>query len=135
MNLRQAFCPALVIATLMLCGCMSDRAAKELGEQIAAPFNVIAQQLSGAHDLGYATAAFARKNERWPKDYAELETFVQKSDGLLILGHYDRVDFAPRADDGLEILSVIQGRTNRTTFASKSAEATDPNQHMQPTPR
>ena len=112
----------VVITILALCGCMSDRAAKGLGEQIAAPFNAIAQQLSGAHDLAYATAAFARKNERWPKDYSELETFVQKSEGLLILGQYDRVDLAPRADGGIDISSVNQGRTNRTSFASRGEQ-------------
>ena len=122
MTLPKTFPLLAGVSILTLCGCMSDRAAKQLGEQIAAPFNAIAQQLSGAHDLAYAAAAFARKNERWPKDYAELETFVEKSDGFLILGHYDRADFAHKSDGGLEISSVIQGRTNRTTFGSIKAD-------------
>jgi len=95
---------------------MSDRAAKDMGEAIAAPLNAIVQQLAGAHDLAYATAAFWRKNERWPRDYPELSAFVQKSDGLLVLGNYDQVDFALLPEGGLEICSVIHGRTNRTTF-------------------
>ena len=119
-TLLKAIVPA--VTTLVLCGCMSDRAAKELGEQIAAPFNVMAQQLSGATDISYAMAAFARKNERWPKDYAELETFVQKSDGLLVLGQYDQVDFATRTDGSVDISSVIHGRTTRAIFPSISGE-------------
>src|SRR5438105_15071723 len=101
MALLKSFRVLAGISMLTLCSCISDRAATELGEQIAARFNAIAQQLNDARDLAYATAAFARKNERWPKDYTELETFVEKSDGLLILGHYERVDFAPQADGGL----------------------------------
>jgi hypothetical protein len=107
---------------LTLCGCMSDRAAKELGEQIAAPLNSMAQQLSGAHDLAYVTSAFWRMNQRWPKDYPELDTFVQKSDGLLVLGHYDRVEFTPQSEGGLKISFVIQGLTNHTTLPPIAAD-------------
>ena len=100
---------------------MSDRAAREMGESIASPLNIIARSLSGSQDLAYATAAFARKNDRWPKDYAELSSFVERSDGLLLLGQYDRVDFIDQPEGGLEICAVIQGRTNRMTFTSKDA--------------
>src|SRR5262245_39259474 len=86
------------ISLLTVSGCMSERAAKEFGEAMVAPFYVLSQQFGGAQDLCYATAAFARKKERWPNDYAELETFVQGSDGYLILRNYDRVDFAPQTD-------------------------------------
>ena len=107
---------ALAVASLALSGCMSDREAKDMAETLAAPFNSLSNQLSGAYDLTYATGAFWRKNQRWPKDYEELSGFVQSSGGLLALGRYERVDFFPQPEGGLEIFSVAQGRTIRTTI-------------------
>src|SRR4051795_3747433 len=105
----------IILAPLVVpfAGCMSDQAAKELGETIAAPLNSIARDLSGSRDLAYATAAFQRKNGRWPKDYADLSKFVADTDGLLQLGKYDRVDFIEQLDGGLEVRSVVEGRTNQ----------------------
>jgi len=102
-------------------GCMSPRAARELGsalgEALAAPFN-------GSQELAYATAAFQRKNGRWPKDYAELSNFVAHSDGFLVLSQYDRVDFSERPQGRLLIAFVPHGQTNQVsfTFSPKDVE-------------
>lgn len=113
---------------MALSGCMSERAAKEfgtgLGEAVAAPLNVIARGMSGSQELAYATAAFQRKNGRWPKDYAELSIFVQQSDGLFALGEYDRVDFSESPEGRLQVAFVPHGQTNqvRFTFSPKDVE-------------
>jgi hypothetical protein len=101
---------------------MSDRAAREFGEAMAVPLYALSQQFGGAQDLCFATAAFARKKERWPNDYTELETFVKGSDGYLTLRKYDRVDFAPQTNGGLEVSFVMQSRTNRVTFSPTNEE-------------
>ena len=106
---------AAIACAMAMGGCMSERAARELGtafgEALAGPFNVIAQNISGSTELAYASAAFQRKNGRWPKDYNELSAFVTVSDGLLVLGEYERVDFCERADGGVKIAFVPQGQT------------------------
>src|SRR6266481_7902836 len=114
--MRYARKTALVLAAtsaFALTGCISDKAAREIAEGLASPFNSLATQLSGAQDLVYATGAFWRKNERWPKDYTELSAFVQASDGLLVLGQYDRVDFVEQPEGGLEVSSTVHSRTIR----------------------
>ncbi len=61
--------------------------------------------------------AFWSHYQRWPKDYAELSTFVQQSDGKLELGHYDYVDFTDSQDGSLEVCTVCEGFTYRMTIA------------------
>ncbi len=114
--LKKAAFAVTAACILTLSGCMCDRPAKGTAEASAAPFNSLESLLSGQYDLKFATGAFWRKNQRWPKDYEELSGFVQASDGLLVLGHYDRVDFVQQPEGGLEICSVAQGRTVRTTI-------------------
>jgi len=60
--------------------------------------------------------AFHRQYQRWPKDYAELSGFVQKSDGKLKLGHYDQVKFTSLPDGTLEIWQVSGGATSVGTL-------------------
>lgn len=120
-NFQQSVVMA-AISVLTVGGCVSDHDAKEFGDAVVAPFNVLLRQIGGGQDLCYATAAFARKNERWPKDYAELDTFVQDSDGYLALAHYEHVDFRPQIDGGLVVSYVMQSKTNRVTFSPVKAE-------------
>jgi len=77
-----------------------------------APVYQISLLRRGALDVFYCSASFRHKNDRWPKDYAELSSFVKQSDGYLMLGEYERVDLSPMADDGLEIRYVRPGHTN-----------------------
>ena len=95
-----------------------------MGEAIASPFSALARSISGAQDLAYATAAFQRKMGRWPKDYVELSEFVQKTDGLLVLGEYDHVDFSEQPAGGLQVVFVPHGQTNHVsfTFPAKTEE-------------
>ena len=71
---------------------------------------------SGAIDLLYCLGSFHNKKGRVPKDYAELSTFVAESDGYLVLAKYERVDFSPLPNDGLEVRYVRPGRTNEMKF-------------------
>ena len=68
---------------------MSDRAADQLFQTFTTPFKTY-QSLQGSQDLAYAAHAFRRKNNRWPQDFSELSTFVEQSNGFLILGEYDQ---------------------------------------------
>jgi outer membrane murein-binding lipoprotein Lpp len=106
----------LLVGILVITGCVSQRKTNEfsqsLAETIAAPFNALSRQISGAQDLAYATAAFHRKNKRWPKDYSEMLEFVEQSDGYLQLQDYERIDFIESAAGGLSINYVLSGLTN-----------------------
>ena len=102
---------------------MSEKAADELGRQIVAPFTALADQISTATDLGYATVAFNRKNDRWPKDYAELDAFVDSSNGFLTLQKYDEVNFVETLDGGLKVSAVINNHTNQFSFSGRQAQA------------
>ena len=84
--------------------------------QIFAPFFDIVMIRSGAIDLIYCANSFRHKNERWPKDYAELSDFVQQSNGYLMLGEYERVELKQLPDDKLEVHYVPHGHTNETKF-------------------
>src|SRR6266536_199450 len=61
--------------TAMFTGCISDRSA----QQIAGA--VVRQVIGDATDLGVSATAFRLETKRWPKDYAELSAFVQRSSG------------------------------------------------------
>jgi hypothetical protein len=78
---------------------------------------------SGAIDLLYCSASFRHKNERWPKDYAELCEFVKGSNDYLTLGEYERVALRTLPDDRFEICYVRPGHTNEIKLTlSGSAE-------------
>jgi len=123
-HIRTSKLAALVTIVAAFSGCISNQAAKEISQTVSAPLYVIARTFAGAQDLGYATEAFRRRNGRWPKDFAELSTFVQKSDGFLVLGHYDRVDFFELPEDALRVAFVPEGQTNQVklTFSPKEIE-------------
>ena len=110
----------LIACSLAFSGCISDRAFKDFGtsleEGLAAPFNAIARSRKEAQELAYATAAFQRRNGRWPKDYGELSVFVAQTDGLLFLSDYERVDLLELAEDRLEVVFVPHGQTNELCF-------------------
>jgi hypothetical protein len=99
------------VSTAALSGCMSHRAA---GDQIAGAS--YSQGSANSMDLWSASFGFRARYHRWPKDYTELATFVQQSDGKFKLEHYKRVDFIALPNDGCEIYSVSGGFTNRTIF-------------------
>ena len=103
----------------MLVSCCSTAARKEaplainkMFTEAFAPIYAISLFRSGAIDIFYCSASFRHKNDRWPKDYAELSAFVKQSDGYLMLGEYERVDLRPLVNDGLEIRYVRPGHTN-----------------------
>ena len=77
-----------------------------------APLYEISLVESGALDLVYCSVSFRNKNDRWPKDYAELSAFVKESNGYLTLGEFERVDVRPLPDDRFEIRCVRLGHTN-----------------------
>jgi hypothetical protein len=82
--------------------------------EAVAPIYEISLLRSGAIDVFYCSASFRHKNDRWPKDYAELSAFVKQSNDYLMLGEYERVDLRPLPEDGLEICYVRPGHTNET---------------------
>ena len=120
----------LVAVAVLMSSCMSDRAAKEFQEGITAPFNEIARNMRCSQDLTYATLAFYRKNERWPKDYSELSGFVAQSEGLLVLKKHEQVNFSESHERVLRVSFipadfVAIGLTNavlRFTLSPKDAE-------------
>jgi len=97
-------------------GCMSERDSKALGEAITAPIAAMARSITDAQDLACTAAAFRRKNNRWPTDYAELSGFVEQTDGLLCLKQYDRVTFTSLPEDRFQIAFVPDGQTNELTI-------------------
>jgi len=100
----------------MFTACISDRSA----QQIAGA--VVRQAVGDATDLGASATAFRLETKRWPKDYAELSAFVQRSAGKFQLAQYDRVEFMKLPDGGLEIYGIAPGRTNQTTLTLKEAD-------------
>src|SRR5689334_7234456 len=114
----------VVAVAIAVTGCISDRAA----EEFTAPFNEMARNLRCSHNLAYGTMAFYRKNERWPKDYSELSEFVGKSEGLLVLEKYERVDFSENSERILRVsflpadLAAI-GLTNAMHFTLSPKDA------------
>lgn len=82
----------------------------------AGPFLDLAALQYGRVYLLYPVASFFNKNGRWPKDYAELLDYVQRSDGYLTLGQYEQVDLRPLSDGGLEVHYVPKGGTNEVAF-------------------
>jgi hypothetical protein len=111
--------PALVvvasaIGSVIFTGCISDRAAKEIGREFGLAFSapIFAITALSATDLLYCCGSFRKKTERWPKDYTELSEFVEQSNGYLWLRDYERVNLTHLPEDVLEISFVPRGGTN-----------------------
>jgi hypothetical protein len=68
-------------------------------------------------ELSLTAGEFRRAFGRWPTNYTELSSYSLSARGLA-LTNYDRVDFTPTADGGLEILALAKGLTNRMTLNS-----------------
>jgi hypothetical protein len=115
---------ALALAcSLPFTGCISCKPANEktdLNKTLerlaqASPFSVAARQR--AYDIVYCTVIFFHKEGRWPKDYGELQNFVKRSNGVLLLESYQGVEFTPKPPDRLEIsYGSSSGVTNRMTL-------------------
>jgi hypothetical protein len=101
------------ISTAVLSGCISDH-------QITDAF--YNQALADPMDLWVCSCAFRAQYHYWPKDYAELSSFVQYSNGEFKLGHYERVDFTELPNGSLMICSVSNGCTNQATFTMDNAQ-------------
>jgi hypothetical protein len=88
-------------------GCVSKRESEKdralLGASISNVINNVAVSMSGGRDLRYVATAFHYKNDRWPKDYAELQRFVQESNGYLYMRAYSDVELTNGPADRLEI--------------------------------
>jgi hypothetical protein len=106
----------LIFTMVIFVACISKREQadvnKALSEVFFTPFNDLAVQITGGTDLAYATAAFQRKNGRWPTNQTELTNFVAKSDGYLVIREYDSIDFANQTNGAVRIGFVPHGRTN-----------------------
>ena len=88
--------------------------------QITSPLYGVFKLDSGGFPLLYCIESFYRKHNAWPKDHTELSTFVQQSNGYLMLSnYYDRVDFKLLPDDGLQVFYVCSGDTNTVEFKLK----------------
>ena len=96
---------------------------REFADSMTAGVAVLTRQLSPSQDLIYATASYARKNERWPNDYAELTNFVSQSNGYLYLKHYDEVQMTRTPEGDLCIEYIAYGRTNWIGFSHKELPA------------
>ena len=123
----QHYLKAAVMVTVSLLwsvafsGCMSDKAAKEMGREFGLAFSAPMCQITAltATDLIYCSGSFRKKTERWPKDYAELSEFVEHSNGYLWLGTYERVNLRQLPEDLLEIRFVPHGTTNEMKMRLK----------------
>lgn len=102
--------PALAGCCTRPASSVSSPLADLLATAIVTP---IAEALSQAPDVSYATKAFHRKNGRWPASHAELSDFVEGSDGYLRLPKFDTMTFVPWVNGGVEIVAVRQSSTNR----------------------
>ena len=94
-----------------------------LMSQEVAPLYDLTMLRRGAIDLLYSSLSFYHKNQRWPKDYAELTSFVKQSDGYLVLGEYKQVDFIPTADGRVKIRYIPVGGTNAVMFTLAGSAA------------
>ena len=103
--------------------CTSDNGGRELSDSFTAALATLSRQFSGAQDVSYATAAFKRKNGRWPNDYAELTNFVNQSEGYLQLADYDQVRFTKMGEGDLTIECIGQGRTNLLGFSHREKQS------------
>jgi len=104
-------------AASILAGCISEQKLNcEVGAALTPSYHY-PMVASGGYDLLFCSGAFMRKNERWPKDYAELSQFVDQSGGYLALGKYERVEFAQLPSDGVQIVFVPHGSTNELKFS------------------
>ena len=100
---------AVLLATVVIfAGCakkMAQGLAEPLSEEIAT--RVIAPPL----ELSLTVGEFHQSYGRWPTNYAELCSYSQSAHDMQ-LTNYDRVDFMPTADGGLEISAFASGITN-----------------------
>ena len=85
-----------------------------IGDQIFGA--ILAKAVTQPLDLDVSVTAFRRAEKRWPKDYAELATFVKESDGKLKPISYDHVDFTNMPDGSLQIHASGPGMTNSVTM-------------------
>ncbi len=101
----------------IVAGCSSEQKLNQGMGTALAPFYHYPMVGSGGYDLLFCSGAFRRRNERWPKDYSELTQFVDESGGYLALGKYERVEFTPLPNDGVQIAFVPYGLTNELKFS------------------
>ena len=113
----------LAFAAILVSSCSTSKWDAQMASdlhKLLTPIYEISLLGSGAIDIIYCSGSFRHKNDRWPRDYAELSEFVKQSDGYLMLGEYERVDLKPLLVDKLEILYVRHGQTNEHTFILES---------------
>lgn len=127
---RQVAFGVSLLLVLCLTACMSHRDAEqfnqELAKALATPFNALATRLSGGEDLAYATAAYRRKNARWPNDYAELTNFVAKSDGYLVLQQYQQVNFTQETNGAIHVAFLALGKKNEVSITLQPSSGNEP---------
>ncbi len=107
----------VVAAAALTGGCLSEQKLNQGMGAALTPFYHYPMVVSGGYDLLFCSGAFMRKNERWPKDYRELSQFVDQSGGYLALGKYERVEFTPLPNDGVQIAFVPDGSSNELRFS------------------
>lgn len=89
--------------------------AAGIGEIVVEKFAT--QVLLPPFELAVTAGEFHQAFDRWPTNYIELSAYSQSARGTA-LTNYDRVDFTPMADGGLEILALAKGITNQMTLRS-----------------
>jgi hypothetical protein len=105
---------SVLVLILCCCSCCSTPTTKkqqppanlnELLDQITAsfPFPMLSLISAGGGDVVYCTASFRMKRGRWPTDYEELKSYVQHSDGYLLLAEHQNVQMATNDNGGLQL--------------------------------
>ena len=113
---------AVVIGVSTFAGCVSEQKLNQGMGAALTPFYHYPMVATGGYDLLFCSGAFMRRNERWPRDYRELSEFVERSDGYLALGKYERVEFAQLPNTGLQIRFIPHGSTNELKFSVAPGE-------------
>ena len=103
----------LLAAVIVMTGCARRKMAAGIGEIVIE--KVATQVLLPPFVLALTAGEFHQAFDCWPTNYTELSAYSQSARGLA-LTNYDRVDFTPTADGGLQILALAKGITNQMTL-------------------
>jgi hypothetical protein len=112
--ITRSLLAVLLTAVVVITGCATRKMAAGIGEIVVE--KVATEVLLPPFVLSITAGEFHQAFGRWPTNYTELSAYRQSACGVA-LTNYDRVDFTPTADGGLEILALAKGMTNRMTLS------------------
>jgi hypothetical protein len=103
--MKRALLSVAILCGIMSTGCISQQLGAELGKRIFA--GVLKVAFQPALDLEYASNEFRVANQRWPKNYDELSSFLKQYDDTtyssLQAVEFHRITFTEAAEGKLKI--------------------------------